>query len=78
MTFRRFNKWYAKTNGYFWLPCPSCGKEFGGHERSEGAYSSIPISKSKATGICPDCTKAGVGERAHKEFEAKARVMSGD
>ena len=23
---------YAKSNGLFWLPCPRCGKMFGGHE----------------------------------------------
>ena len=21
--------------GYFWLPCPVCGREFGGHEQSD-------------------------------------------
>ena len=39
---RRFgNRWprwvhrlYAKTQGYFWLPCPLCSKMFGSHERS--------------------------------------------
>ena len=23
--------WYARIFGYFWLPCPICGKMFGGH-----------------------------------------------
>jgi C4-type Zn-finger protein len=30
--FRFFNRLYAFTHGYFWLPCPICGEEFGGHE----------------------------------------------
>lgn len=29
---RFFRKWYAETFGYFWLPCPRCGRMFGGHE----------------------------------------------
>ena len=30
--FRRLNKLYANVFGYFWLPCPVCGEDFGGHE----------------------------------------------
>lgn len=26
------HKIYARMFGYFWLPCPVCGKHFGGHE----------------------------------------------
>lgn len=33
---RFLNKIYAKAFGYFWLPCPVCGKHFGGHEASYG------------------------------------------
>lgn len=29
---RLFNKWWARFRGYFWLPCPRCGRMFGGHE----------------------------------------------
>lgn len=29
---RWLHKLYAKMFGYFWLPCPVCGKPFGGHE----------------------------------------------
>lgn len=29
---RIFHRLYAKALGYFWLPCPICGKYFGGHE----------------------------------------------
>lgn len=32
MNLRWFHKFYAKTFGYFWLPCPICGEYFGGHE----------------------------------------------
>lgn len=30
--FRTLNRIYAFLFGYFWLPCPICGKNFGGHE----------------------------------------------
>lgn len=30
--FRKLNELYAKVAGYFWMPCPLCGKMFGGHE----------------------------------------------
>jgi hypothetical protein len=27
---------YATSMGYFWLPCPRCGRMFGGHEKPGG------------------------------------------
>ena len=33
---RWYHKLYAFVAGYFWLPCPRCGREFGGHEKSGG------------------------------------------
>ena len=29
---RLLDNLYANLMGYFWLPCPVCGIEFGGHE----------------------------------------------
>jgi hypothetical protein len=29
---RIIHRIYAGTFGYFWLPCPICGENFGGHE----------------------------------------------
>ena len=29
---RFLHRIYARFMGYFWLPCPACGKMFGGHE----------------------------------------------
>jgi len=59
---RWFNKIYALALGYFWLPCPMCGKEFGGHEWTDG-YAGIPkISEGgtwlsgTGTGVCPECS----------------------
>ena len=43
---------YAWTLGYFWLPCPVCGRYFGGHENGGGHLHLTP-SLGKMT--CPDC-----------------------
>ncbi len=29
---RSCNRAYARLFGYFWIPCPICGRRFGGHE----------------------------------------------
>lgn len=71
---------YARCAGYFWLPCPSCGEYFGGHERARsGHLDSVPhmyVSNRPAGGvaICPRCTRQGVGCRAH----AKRGMYHGD
>jgi len=62
---RTFNKLYAMANGYFWMPCPLCGQYFGGHEWRDydGKPSSISTGCYTGKGICPDCTRAGRGQR---------------
>lgn len=59
---------YARFRGFFWLPCPLCGRKFGGHEWRDidGKPSSIPdpdpaLSPGTLQGICPKCTRAGRG-----------------
>jgi hypothetical protein len=63
--FRRVHHWVATRRHYFWIPCPLCGHEFGGHEWRAigGRISSIPTpgSTSGSRGICPRCTRAGRG-----------------
>ena len=34
---RWLNRIYARVFGYFWFPCPICGRDFGGHEAAEEA-----------------------------------------
>ena len=34
---RLLHRLYARFFGYFWLPCPACGKMFGGHETGSRA-----------------------------------------
>jgi hypothetical protein len=67
----------ARIGGYFWLPCPECGEYFGGFEwrKYGGHFDTIPAESDpgdspgseRAIGICPECTYAGVGCRAHVE-----------
>lgn len=50
--FRFLNKMYANLFGYFWKPCPLCGKMFGGHEAGNG-YIMTTWYHGKMT--CPNC-----------------------
>ena len=67
---RSFRKWrfwqwlYACTHSYFWLPCPICGKNFGGHEWQESLYDSW----SSGRGVCPSCSEEA--KRRNREFFA--------
>lgn len=60
----------ASIGGYFWLPCPSCGSYFGGHEvLHDGEHqNSIPTGPHTGRLICPACALRGVGDRAWAEF----------
>lgn len=62
VTLPRFvHRWYARLFGYFWLPCPRCGRWFGGHEEGGG----IDVTEQSALtdryrwqtgrGTCPQC-----------------------
>jgi hypothetical protein len=54
-SWRRFHRLVADWLGYYWLPCPLCGAEFGGHEHGE----SIPDPARPPHGgiaICSRCT----------------------
>lgn len=44
----------AFLRGYFWMPCPLCGHEFGGHEWR--GYLMLPGSEpGMSHGVCPAC-----------------------
>jgi endogenous inhibitor of DNA gyrase (YacG/DUF329 family) len=63
---RTGHRLFAKAMGFFWLPCPLCGTESGGHEWRDidGKPSAIPGNEpNTAIGICPSCTRAGKGIR---------------
>ena len=42
---------YAFLWRYFWLPCPLCHRNFGGHEWKETLYTSW----DDGVGVCPMC-----------------------
>lgn len=62
LRFRWFNKMYAKLRGYFWLPCPRCGQEFGGHEKGWGLPKHWLIS-GHFRGMCPECVSISEEEQ---------------
>lgn len=74
MSSRQLAKRFARSRGYFWLPCPSCGEMFGGHEAEAaadladrlGTWPSIPDpayppGSGRGLCICPACVVAGKG-----------------
>lgn len=58
----------ARLLGYFWLPCPLCGRKFAGFQwkNRRGLPSSIPVDAAwwRGVGICPTCTRKGLGYNA--------------
>jgi hypothetical protein len=53
MRLRRLHRAYAFINGYFWLPCPLCGRHFGGHE-----HGGVTRVGNTLKAICPACKAA--------------------
>jgi len=49
---RQWARLRAWLGNYFWLPCPACGRMFGGHERGGGA---LLISSTRTMMCCPRC-----------------------
>ena len=44
---------YADRHGFFWLPCPRCGRMFGGHEEPRGGSHWSGTWTSQI--CCPQC-----------------------
>lgn len=64
---RLYHRIRAALTGYFWLPCPRCGRMFGGHEKHGGTMWSGSID---APGMgwtccshCPETTFAARSSR---------------
>lgn len=56
-------RWFrAKAGGYFWLPCPNCGRPFGGHEQPNGQLLTGP-GTAKVT--CPRCPHTYITHNGH-------------
>lgn len=50
----------AELGGYFWLPCPVCGRMFGGHEWRPPYPSIFHEDGFTGTGVCSmECARKG-------------------
>lgn len=65
---RFLNQLWAFIAGYFWLPCPLCGRYFGGHEWT-GEYS-IPNKNRPgiSTGVCTSQACIEKAQRITNDF----------
>lgn len=51
---RSYHRFRAWATGYFWHPCPRCGRMFGGHEKGGGMdWHGTQNEWGETT--CPDC-----------------------
>ena len=66
---RWFAKFWANFNGYFWMPCPVCGRMFGGHELPKKWQ--VPLLDEKGIGTC--VCSAECSSKAHQMNKAKGR-----
>lgn len=64
---RRWPRWvnraWAFMDAYFWIPCPLCGRSFGGHEwaKRDGHPVCVRAAEGNGKGVCWRCVnKAGV------------------
>lgn len=53
---RLFHMLYAKLFGYFWKPCPICGRYFGSHEADPGV--GLMLTKHSGELVCRNCGAA--------------------
>ncbi len=63
---RWMHRLYAGLGGYFWLPCPLCGRFFGGHEwrlPHQTWFESIGSGRP----VCPGCAGSAVVRQRERE-----------
>lgn len=51
---RTLHRSFAWLFGYFWLPCPVCGRMFGGHEIANYSTAALIAEDGTADCVCPD------------------------
>lgn len=61
---RAFHEAYARSHGFFWLPCDLCGRPYGGHESAGSVPDPTmpppgPNGPWYYVGICSACTRDG-------------------
>jgi len=53
---RSVHKLWAELGGYFWMPCPVCGRLFGGHENDNSLpHSTLWLGPSTGQVVCTRC-----------------------
>jgi hypothetical protein len=65
---------YAFLAGYFWLPCPKCGRMFGGHETQP--FAAIEVN-GRGWCVCPQCAPAAIEERKKRMQSTFEQMMKG-
>jgi len=68
---RWMHRAWARIGGYFWLPCPECGRMFGGHEVRGPAYSGperISLDGKPRKILCPICTPIAACRSISREY----------
>lgn len=71
---RLMHRLWAWLAGYFWLPCPVCGKQFGGHEEPTGL---LRLENGEGRVTCPRCEVARrkqVAQRPHEHPAGPVRL----
>lgn len=74
---RWIHQLYAWVNGYYWLPCPRCGRWTGGHE---GGCSRDPcavmVDATSGQIVCQDCCQGAEAHEAAADALHSALVRS--
>lgn len=69
---RRFHQLYARTFGYFWLPCPICGEHFGGHEIKDRKTAHVVVD-GHSWNVCPKpaCNSEAISRNIKQWYQQK-------
>lgn len=72
---RWINHAYAELLGYWWLPCPVCGRHYGGHERTDASIPTDELDKFQS--VCsPDCALRWY-QRAYEKLQHENKSHRG-
>lgn len=66
----------AEAGGYFWLPCPNCGRMFAGYECGSTLWDEVDPVRGKMTCNDPECMEE-VERRNQEEKRPGAIIWSG-
>jgi len=64
---RWLHRLYAKVFRYFWIPCPICGKMFGGHEAMKNG-GVLWVSEHRGKCVCKNCKEIAKEKSVAKSY----------